>query len=201
MVELGALHADDVARDADHGAVGRHGTQNHGVCRDFGVVAHGEGAQDLCARADHHVVADGGVALALADAGAAQGGALVDQAVVSDLHGLADDDAAAVVDDKPAADLGAGVDLDAGPEPGPLGHKAGQEFELVDVQPMGDAIVDHGVYAGIEEKDLQAGARRGVIFLIGANGFQQTHSFLQGRSAKTPASGYSRGGRMLAVPL
>src|SRR5699024_12143072 len=49
---------------------------------------------------------------------------LVEQAVVPQLGGLADDDAVAVVDDQPAADDGAGVDLNAGPEPGPLGQEA-----------------------------------------------------------------------------
>ena len=75
--------------------------------------------------ADQHVVADGGMALAVVLAGAAQGDAVVDQAVVADLGGLADDDAHAVVDDQAAADRGAGVDLNAGPEAGPLGDSAG----------------------------------------------------------------------------
>ena len=73
------------------------------------------------------------VALALVLAGAAQGDSVVDEAVVSHLGGLADDDAHAVVDDQPAADLGPGVDLDAGPEPAPLGDEPGQEPAVMTV--------------------------------------------------------------------
>ena len=53
---------------------------------------------------------------------------MVEQAVVPDLGGLADDDAHAVVDDQAAANLGAGVDLNPRPEPAPLGDGPGQKL-------------------------------------------------------------------------
>ena len=67
----------------------------------------------LGACADQDIAAQGGVALAGVLAGAAEGHAVVDGAVVSDLRRLAEDDAHAVVDEQAAADLRAGVDLDA----------------------------------------------------------------------------------------
>ena len=53
------------------------------------------------------------MALAGVLAGTAQGDAVVDRAVVTDLRRLTKDDAHAVVDKQLAADLRAGVDLDA----------------------------------------------------------------------------------------
>ena len=53
------------------------------------------------------------MALAGVLAGAAQGHAVVDGAVVADLRRLAEDDAQAVVHEQALADLRAGVDLDA----------------------------------------------------------------------------------------
>ena len=50
---------------------------------------------------------------------------MVEKHIVSHFGGLADDDAHAVVNDEPAADLGPGVDLDACPEPVPLGDEPG----------------------------------------------------------------------------
>ena len=67
------------------------------------------------------------MALAHVLAGAAQGDAVVNQAVVPDLGGLADDKAHAVVDDQALADGGAGVDLDAGAAAAGLGDQAGQK--------------------------------------------------------------------------
>ena len=47
-------------------------------------------------------------------AGTAQGDSVVDGAVIADLGGLAKHDAHAVVDEQLVADLGPGVNLDAG---------------------------------------------------------------------------------------
>ena len=84
-----------------------------------------EGAEDFRSAANEHVVSDGGVALALVLASTAQGDSMVEKHIVSHFGGLADDDAHAVVNDEPAADLGPGVDLDACPEPVPLGDEPG----------------------------------------------------------------------------
>ena len=107
------------------------------------------------------------MALALVLAGAAQGDAVVDEAVIPHLGGLADDDAHAVVDDQAAADLGTGVDLNARPEPAPLGDGPGQKLHLMTVTEMGRPMIDRGVDAGIEKKDLQLAPGCRVAGLIG----------------------------------
>ena len=186
-----------------------HFAQHHGTGGDAGVVTHLEGAQDLRAGAHQDIVAQRGVALSLILAGTTQCDALVQQAVVADLRRLADDDAHAVVDDQAVADGGTGVDLDAGPEPAPLGHAPGQEKPVVDIQPMGQPVIEDGVDAGVQEKDLQLAAGRGVAALIGGQQAAQTgHSLYHieltpcvGREEikAPPVPKYER--RRIAVPL
>ena len=139
VADLFAVDPDDLGRDAHGGGVLRHVLDHHRAGGDAGVVVDGDGPQDLGPGADHHVVADGGVALAQLLAGAPQGHPLVEQHVVPDLRGLADDKAVAVVDHQAAADGGAGVDLDAGPEPAPLGDAPGQKTEAAAVEAVGQA--------------------------------------------------------------
>ena len=93
--------------------------------------------------------------------------------MAADDGGLADDDAHPVVNDQAAAELGAGVDLNAGDVAGQLGVQAGQEGKVVTVEPVGDAVEDDGVDAGVEEKDLQLAAGGRVALLIGAQQFTQ----------------------------
>ena len=85
-----------------------------------------EGAQHFGSGGHHHIVPQGGVALAVVLAGAPPGDPVVEQAVVADLGRLADDDAHAVVDNQPPADLRAGVDLNSRPAAAPLAHQPGQ---------------------------------------------------------------------------
>ena len=105
--------------------------------------------------------------------GTAQGHAVVDEAVIADLSGLADDDAHTVVDDQAAADLGAGMDFDPGPEAAPLGDEPGQEFHMVAVAEVGGMVIKGSMHAGIEKKDLQFGPGSGVTGLIGFQQFTQ----------------------------
>ena len=115
-----AVDLDDARLDTDDRGVRRHFLQNDRVCADAAVVAHGERAEYLRARRDQHVVADRRVALAGVVAGAAEGHAVVNRAVVPDFRGLTDDDAHAVVDEQAAADRRARVDFDAGHVAGKL---------------------------------------------------------------------------------
>ena len=153
---------DDTRLDADNGRVGRHFLKHDGVCADAAVVADGERAEHLRARRNQHVVADGRVALAGVLAGAAEGDAVVDGAVVADLGGLADDDAHAVVDEQTAADFSAGVYLDAGHMPRELRKGTREEKVLVLIEPVCLAVVKQSMEALIEEDDLERGARRRV---------------------------------------
>ncbi len=114
---------------ADHGGVGRHVVDDHGVGADLRPLAHVDRAEQLGARAHDHVVPDGGVALAALEAGAAQRHTLVERHVVADLGGLADHHSCAVVDEQRLPDLGGRVDLHAGGDPGRVGQQARRERE------------------------------------------------------------------------
>ena len=136
-------------------------------------------------------------------AGAAQGDALVEEHVVADDGGFADDDARAVVDDQAASDRRAGVDLHAGPDPGPLGDQPGKEAEPPAVEPMGEAVVEEGVDAGIEEEDLQSAPCGGVPALVGPKSFQQFHDkgpFPENRRGKALSSFFFVSGPQQKTP-
>ena len=111
---------DDASRHAYHGAVGRDVFDHHGVAADSDVVADGDVSQHLGAAANGYVVAQRRVALACLIAGAAQGDALVERAVIANDRGLANDDAHGMVDEEVLADVCGGVNLDAGHMPGYL---------------------------------------------------------------------------------
>ena len=88
-----------------------------------------------------------------------------------DLGGLADDDAHAVVDDETAADLRAGVDLDAGAAAAALGDEPREEKQLVIIAPVGQAVTSHRADAGVEQQNFQRAARRGIARLVGGDQF------------------------------
>ena len=115
--------------------------------------------------------------MALADilAGAAEGDALVEQAVVADFRRRADDDAGPVVDDQPPSDFGRRVDLDAGEEFGELREEAGEKTQAVGIKPMGGAVEKGGVEAVVEQRHFQRAARRRVVFPVRADVFNQMH--------------------------
>ena len=100
---------------ADDGGVRRHVVDDHRVGADLRVGTDLDRAEQLRAGADHHLVADGRVALAAREARAAERDALVHRHVVADLGRLPDHDAGAMVDEQAAPDLRGGVDLDPGP--------------------------------------------------------------------------------------
>ena len=71
---------------------------------------------------------------------------MIDQDIVADLCGLADDHAHAVVDEEPSADLRAGVDLDAGDRPGELRQESrSQAATRFGPHPMGEPVRPDGV--------------------------------------------------------
>jgi hypothetical protein len=112
--------------------------------------------------ADHHLVLQGGVALARLLAGAAEGHALVEHHPVADLGRLADHHAHAVIDEEAPADRGAGVDLDACEEARELGDQAGEEGHAPPVDGVGETMEQQRVQAGVEQH-LGQGVGRGVV--------------------------------------
>ena len=191
MVELFAGEADDPAGHADDRRIGRHLAQDDRIGRNARVVANLERAEHLRARADHDVVAERRVPLADVLARAAERHALIEQAVVADLGGLAYDDAGAVVDDEAAADVRAGVDLDARPHLRPLRDRARQKAASMPVQPVRDAVIDRRVQTVVEQQNFQRTARGGVISFICPNvlndmqkRFLQTYGCIKMRSCR-----------------
>ena len=90
---------------------------------------------------------------------------MVDGAVVPDLTGLTEHDAHAVIDEQASADGGTGVDLDAGAAASVLADPAGKEKVPVLIKPVGNAVVNQDMEAGIQQDDLQHTACGGVLAL------------------------------------
>jgi hypothetical protein len=84
----------------------------------------GDVAQDVGVVADEDAVADRGMALAVALAGAAQRHALVHGHVAAHDGGFADHHAGRVVDEQPPPEQRAGMNVDAGVEAGHLRENA-----------------------------------------------------------------------------
>ena len=166
MVGLFAVDSDNSSGDADHGGIFGDFSQNNGIGGDSSIIADFDGSQNLGAGTDHHIVAQSGMTLALHDAGAAQGHALVDQAVIADLRGRADDDAGAVVNDQTAADGGGGMNFDTRQPLGDLAQKPGQKLTSMTPQPMADAVTDDGMQAVVKQENFQLRPCRRVVFLI-----------------------------------
>ena len=146
---------NDLPRDAHDDRVVVDGTDQNRVRPDARVVAHPDRPEDLGPGANGHPVANGRMPLAVLQAGAPQGHAVVDRHVAADLGRLADDDAGTVVDEDPGADGGARVDLDAGEEARELGDGARGQIGPVRPQRMRDPMRPDGMDSGVEQRDLE----------------------------------------------
>jgi hypothetical protein len=92
--------------------------------------------------------------------GAAQRDALVDGHIVTDVGRLADH-GEAVVDEQVAADLRAGMNVDASQETGHVVDQAREEIHLRLEQPVRHPVPGHGPDARIEQH-FPARSRRGI---------------------------------------
>ena len=153
------------AGNAHHRAVGGDIAQQHRAGADAGVSPHGDRPQHLGAGPHHHVLAQGGMALADGLTRAAQGDPLVEQAVVADHAGFADHHAHAVVDEHPLADAGAGVDFYAGGQPAELAHEPGHQGQAQAPKFVAEAMQGEGMEPRITEQDFQGAAGGRVPFL------------------------------------
>ena len=156
MVQLLTADLHDSTGDTDDCGILRHFTQDHRIGRDAGIIADFEGPKDLRAGADHHIVPEGRMSLSYIFSGAAQRHILIKQAIITDLSRLTDHDAGAMVDDQSPADRRAGMDLDTGKKFGHLTEPAGQKAAVMQMQPMGDAVVDRRMKAIVQKEDLDA---------------------------------------------
>ena len=172
----------DSCRNADSGAVFRNVGEHHGVGGNLDVAADVDGAEHLGTCTNHDVVTQCGVALALVFAGAAQRHALIQQAVVADDGGFADDHAHAVVDEQTFSDLCAGVDLDACLVSGTLGDDACDGEPFVLVEPVGTAVAAHRFQTGVRQQNLQTAPCCRILFLYDCNIFPKLSKHLHHQS-------------------
>jgi hypothetical protein len=194
-----ALLVDDVGGDADDGGVWGDVAEDDGASADAGALADDDVAEDVGVVADEDAVAEGGVAFAAGFAGAAEGDGLVEGDVVADDGGFADDDADAVVDEEAAADAGGGMDLDAGPEAGPLGEDAGEESEVVAPEPVLDAMGPDGVEAGVAENYHEPRGGGGIAIEDGLDVFADRGEEIHG-GFDDSAWGWGSGLRQSGTP-
>ena len=94
---------------------------------------------------------------------AAEDDALVEEAVVADARGLADDDPHPMVDEHAAPDRRAGVNLDPGDEAVRMRDRARGERRAVGPEIVRRAMKPERVDAGIKERDLEGAARGGIV--------------------------------------
>ena len=163
-------YANDARRNAHGGRVGGDFVEHYRAGGDTGVVPDRERAEHLCAGADQHIAADGGVALARVLAGAAEGHALIDGAAVSDFRRFSDDHAHTVINQHTAPDLGGGMDFNAGSSLGALADPPREEFEIVPETPVGASMGHERLVAGIEQPHFDGASGGGVAL---HNGFYQ----------------------------
>jgi hypothetical protein len=87
---------------------------------------------------------------------------VVERHVVADLGGLADHDAQPMVDEEPSADLGAGMDLDAGEEPSEVRQQPTEESPAAHPGAVRHPVPEHRVEARIGEHHLESRSGRRV---------------------------------------
>lgn len=88
-----------------------------------------------------------------------------------------------MIDEEPAADLGAGMNLDAGEEAGGLADEARQGRQAPPVERMRHTVALHGPKPGIAEQDLGPGRARWVAVTDGAAHFENFHQSSPAKSA------------------
>ena len=86
--------------------------------------------------------------------------------MAADLTRLADDDASAVIDEEVIADRRAGVDVDAGPRMGPLGHHPGNERHFEAVEKVRQPVDRDRLEPGIA-KDYLVERPHGRVAVVG----------------------------------
>src|SRR5262245_41065064 len=102
----------------------RHRPHDHRARANLHEIADANVAEKCCSSSHHDFVSEGWGALPGVLASAAKGDSLIENHVVADFRGFADDDAHAVVDKKSAADARSGMNFDSGEAAGKLADHA-----------------------------------------------------------------------------
>ena len=114
---------DHTTRHTHHRAIGRHIPQNHGTSPNAHIFANIQIAEHLSPSSHHHVVTQGGVALAAFLARAPQGHALVNQAIVAHNRRFTNHNAHAVIDKHALPDRCARVNFNPGQQSSNVGNQ------------------------------------------------------------------------------
>ena len=156
---------------------------------------------------DDHAVAQRRMAFAGVQRRAAQRHALIEGDVVADLSGLADDDPGAVINENAPADMGGGMDLDAGDDARLVGDEDRDRPPTLAPEPVGGAVKDHRVDARIAE---QHGQRRpggrvtfpnaGDVFAKALEHVQYPHDIEDVSAARWTAHGVAEPGARQPIP-
>lgn len=152
----------DAAGNADHSGFGRNILGDHRVGTNAGVMADGDGTENLGAGADQHAISKSRMALAGIPGDPAEGHTVIKGHIVADLGGLADHHATAMIDEEAPANGGAGMDVDLADEPRQKAQQPGQIAPAPAPQSMGQAMDQQGMDAGIGGEHLEMGAGSGI---------------------------------------
>ena len=107
---------------------------------DNGAITDGNGTQGHRSGTDDDIVAHGGMPFLLSQSCAAEDYSLVQENIITNLRGLADDYAGTVVDKESPADFCPGMDFDIGQEAIKVSEPSGRKPELVPPQIMSYAM-------------------------------------------------------------
>ncbi|MNJ59958.1 hypothetical protein D3C77_556650 [compost metagenome] len=114
------------------------------------------------------------MAFALIPASAAEGHALINSHVITNLGGFTDDDTHAMVDKETTTDLGPRMNLDPGQPATEVRHQPRQPFQFVAPQHAGQSMDPDRMHAGVAGQDFKSVTRRRVSMEYALDIFTQT---------------------------
>ncbi len=165
---------DDPPGNADNRCARRYSLGHHSIGADLGARTDGKRTEHLRARPDYNAIFQRRVALAFVPGCAAQGHALVQGHVITNLGGLANNDAHAVVDKETTADLGARMNLNPGQPTAEVRYQPRQPFPAHAPQGAGQAMDPDRMHARVAGQHFKGIARRRVTVENTLDIFSQT---------------------------
>src|SRR6516162_3188880 len=160
------LCAAGLAHDPGGNARDRHIVRNrfhhHGPGRNPRTMADLDIAEDLCAGADHHAMADLRMTILVLLAGPAERDAMENGDVVLDDRGLAADKAGSVVEEDAAADPGGRIDVGLEHRGGAALQVVGEILAALQVEPVRKAMRLQRMKALEVEKRIDEARGRGI---------------------------------------
>ena len=168
-------------RNAGNNRIGGVIVDDHGVRANSAIGTNLHRTEHLSAGTNGHAVTDGGVTLHLLQGATAQGHAVVQHHVVTDLSGFTNDNAHAVIDEETAANGRAGVNLHTGQKTSKLRESTSQSLRLILLpELMGQTVNPNGVHTRIVQRNLDSATRSRVVLADVLNIFTQTRNKTHG---------------------